>query len=243
MTNERTGQANSKVKQSFSIDKKTRRATFLANNQAALVHGGYSKNIPEELMGAVLSGDLSFELGILKGQLSNISILGEKAINGFSVQGDDASALHVALACADSTSRLIPQIQKVLESKLSNNEQVDDRAAKIRFRWLKKLRAGGCNALEVAYQFEINELGSLPDYVQRQLECELRTIEPELVPELYTRDELKQKLQAYWDETEVEATQIAKRKTAIDLEKKRINDQFFGSELDQDCTGADNGKS
>jgi hypothetical protein len=230
MTNERAGKANKKVNQSFSIDKKTRRATFLANNQAALVHGGYSKNIPAELMNSVLAGDLGFEYGMLKGQLANIALLSDKAIQSFSSQGDDASALHVALACADSTSRLIPQIQKVLESKLSNNDQVDDRAIKLRPYWLKKLRAGGCNALEVAYQFEVNELGSLPSYVQKQLENELRVVEPELVPELYTREELKQKLQDYWDKTEKEAELIVKRKAVIDLEKQRINEQFFGED-------------
>jgi hypothetical protein len=234
MTNERAGKANNKVNQSFSIDKKTRRATFLANNQAALIHGGYSKNIPEEMMNSVLSIDLSFELAVLKGQLCNIALLGDKAIQSFSDQGDAASALHIALACADSTSRLIPQIQKVLESELSSSEQVDDRVAKLQFRWLKKLRAGGCNALEVAYQFEVNELGSLPSYVQKKLEHELRTVEPELVPELYTREELKQKLQDYWDETETEDDLMVKRKTAINLEKQRINEQFFGE---------DNGKS
>jgi hypothetical protein len=234
MTNEQAEKANNKVNQSFSIDKKTRRATFLANNQAALIHGGYSKNIPEEMMNSVLAGDLGFELGMLKGQLSNIALLSDKAIKSFSSQGDDASALHVALACADSTSRLIPQIQKVLESELSNNDKVDDRALKFRFRWLKKLRAGGCNALEVAYQFEVNGLGNLPSYVQKQLENELRTVEPELVPELYTREELKQKLQDYWDKTETEAALMVKRKTAMDLEKQRINEQFFGE---------DNGKS
>jgi hypothetical protein len=234
MTNERADKANNKVNQSFSIDKKTRRATFLANNQAALIHGGYSKNIPEEMMNSVLAGDLGFELGMLQGQLSNIALLSDKAIKSFSSQGDDASALHVALACADSTSRLIPQIQKVLESELSNNDKVDDRVLKFRFRWLKKSRAGGCNALEVAYQFEVNELGSLPSYVQKQLENELRTVEPELVPELYTREESKQKLQDYWNKTETEAALMVKRKTAMDLEKQRINEQFFGE---------DNGKS
>jgi hypothetical protein len=235
MTNERAGKANKKVNQSFSIDKKTRRATFLANNQAALVHGGYSKNIPAELMNSVLAGDLGFEYGMLKGQLANIALLSDKAIQSFSSQGDDASALHVALACADSTSRLIPQIQKVLESKLSNNDQFDDRAIRLRSHWLKKLRAaGGCNALEVAYQFEVNELGSLPSYVQKQLENELRTVEPELVRELYSREELKQKLRDYWDETETESELMVKRKTAIDLEKQRINEEFFGE---------DNGKS
>jgi len=241
--NTKSEQAANKTKQNFSIDKKTRRATFLANNQAALVHGGYSKNIPEELMNSVLAGDLGFELGMLKGQLSNIALLGDKAIQSFSDQGDAASALHIALACADSTSRLIPQIQKTLESQLSNNEQADEGTVKMRLRWLKKLRAGGCNTLEVAYQFEINELGSLPNYVQKQLDNELRTIEPELIPELYTREELKTKLQAYWDEAEAEATQMAKRKTAIDLEKQRINEQFFGAELEQHAPGVDNGKN
>ena len=226
--NTKSEQAGNKKKQNFSIDKKTRRATFLANNQSALVHGGYSKNIPKELMNSVLAGDLGFELGMLKGQLSNIALLGSKAIQNFSEQGDAASALHIALACANSTSRLIPQIQKTLESQLSNNEQVDESTVKMRLRWLKRLRAGGCNTLEVAYQFEINELGNLPNYVQKQLENELRTIEPVLMPDLYTREELKKKLQEYWDETEVEVTEMARRKRSIDLEKQRINEQFFG---------------
>jgi hypothetical protein len=231
--NTKSGQAVNKAKQNFSIDKKTRRATFLANNQAALVHGGHSKNIPEEVMNSVLAGDLGFELGMLKGQLSNIALLGDKAIQSFSDQGDAASALQIALACADSTSRLIPQIQKALESQLSNNEQVDESTVKMRLRWLKKLRAGGCNPLEIAYQFEVNELGSLPSYVQKQLENELRVVEPELVPELYTREELKQKLQDYWDKTEKEAELIVKRKAVIDLQKQRTNEQFFGEDNGQ----------
>lgn len=216
----------------FSLDKKTRRATFLKNNKAALVHGGYSQKLPEELIASVLAGDLGFELGVLKGQLCNIASLGDRAVKSLSVQGDDVSALKVALACADSTSRLIPQIQKVLESELSNIGVIDERPLKARSRWLRKLRAGGCNVLEVAYQFEINELGSLPGYVQKQLESELKSIEPELIPELYTRQELTKKLQEYWDITEGEEAQMAQRKIAIDLEKERINKQFFGESND-----------
>jgi len=226
--NKQVNKIGSKDPLNFSIDKKTRRATFLKNNKAALVHGGYSQKISEELMVSVLAGDLGFELGVLKGQLCNIASLGDRAVKSLSEQGDDVSALKVALACADSTSRLIPQIQKVLESELSNIGEIDEMTLKARIRWLRKLRAGGCNVLEVAYQFEINELGSLPGYVQKQLESELKTIEPDLISELYTRQELTKKLQEYWDTTEAEPEEIAQRKEAIDLEKRRINNQFFG---------------
>lgn len=232
-----------KEKPFFSIDKKTRRATFLVNNQAALIHGGYSKNIPNELVESVLAGDLGFELGMLKGQLSNLALLGDKAVKYFSSQGDDVSALQVAISCSDCTSRLVPQINKLLESHISSGVNADDSLLKIRTRWLKKLRADGCSAVEVAYQFEVNELGDLPHYVQIQVDNELKNAEPELAPELYTREELNQKLQSYWDEVEDESEQLALRKNAITLEKQRINEQFFGAEAKPTEGGVSDGKS
>lgn len=230
-------------KRNFSIDKKTRRATFLANNQAALIHGGYSKNIPDELIESVLAGDLGFELGVLKGQLSNLALLGDKAVKYFTSQGDDVTALQVAISCSDCTSRLIPQISKLLESHLSIGGDVDNSVLKTRTRWLKKLRAGGCSAVEVAYQFEVNELGVLPHYVQIQVDGELKNAEPELAPELYTREELNQKLEDYWDEAESESELLASRKDAITLEKIRINEQFFGAEVLSTEDGDTDGKS
>lgn len=243
MKKKKTQLETKKGKPFYSIDKKTRRATFLANNQAALIHGGYSKNIPVELMDSVLNGDLGFELGVLKGQLANLALLGDRAVKYFSSQGDDVSALQIAISCSDCTSRLVPQINKLLESHLSSGEDVDNSVLKMRTRWLKKLRAGGCSPVEVAYQFEVNELGELPHYVQIQVDSELKNAEPELAPELYTREELNQKLQSYWDEVDGESEQLALRKHAIDLEKQRINEQFFGVEVKSKDTGGTNGES
>ncbi|MBL4828474.1 MAG: hypothetical protein JKY55_01055 [Aliivibrio sp.] len=217
----------------YSIDKTTRRATFLKNNKAALVHGGYSKKIPETLVSSILAGDLGFEIGMLKGQLSNIALLGEQAIDALTQQGESALALEVALSCADSTARLIPQIQKALESHLSVAEELDSSVTKTRTRWLKKLRAGDCDALEVAYQFEINDLGELPNYVHKQVDNALRAIEPELVPELYSREELSLRLQSYWQKTEGEEAAQQQRKLTINAEKQRINEQFFGAPIKQ----------
>ena len=36
----------------YILDLSTRRSSFQSNNKAALIHGGYSKSIPEELITA-----------------------------------------------------------------------------------------------------------------------------------------------------------------------------------------------
>lgn len=212
----------------YILDPKTRRAVFLKNNKAALVHGGYSKQLTDDLTDALLTNDLGYELGVLKGQLINLTSIGDKAISYFLSQGDSISALQMAISCAECSARLVPQINKLIELKpLDENRDV---ILKLRTRWLKKLRAGGCSASEVAYQFEVNDLGELPRYVQMQIENEIKNTEPELSPELYTREELEQKLSLYWAEVDSEQQEIEHRKKKILAEKDKFNAQYLGEQ-------------
>lgn len=212
----------------FKIDKDTRRSTFLKNNNAALTHGGFSKNLPVDLRSALLDSDLGFELGMLKGQLSNIATLGAQAIKELIEAGDSLSAAKLSLSCSDSATRLVPQIHKLINA--TSELDVDEGKTKGRNKWLRKFRAGGCNALEVAYQFETNQLGEVPEYIRKTIDSELRVIEPESIPDLHTREELNQKVLQYRDNLKLEADSRSKRKAEVDLEKKRINTQFFGGE-------------
>lgn len=212
----------------YILDPKTRRAVFLKNNKAALVHGGYSKQLTDDLTDALLTNDLGYELGVLKGQLINLTSIGDKAISYFLSQGDSISALQMAISCSECSARLVPQINKLIELKpLDENRDV---ILKLRTRWLKKLRAGGCSASEVAYQFEVNDLGELPRYVQMQIENEIKNTEPELSPELYTREELEQKLSLYWAEVDSEQQEIENRKKRILAEKDKFNAQYLGEQ-------------
>lgn len=214
----------------YFLDPETKRSCFKTNNKAALIHGGYSKQIPEEVLHAMLNNDLGFEIGILKGQLSNLATMGAEVVNELQQQGEKATALSVALSCADRASKIVPQIQKALESPLVINKEPDPKVLRTRNRWLKKLQAGGCLPSEVAYQFEVNNLGSLPEYLMKRLEIELKNIEPELEEELYSREELQKKLTEYWKEVDSEELTKLERKNTIHKEKQRINEQFFNSE-------------
>jgi hypothetical protein len=122
----------------YILDPVTRRAKFLKNNQATLIHGGFSKQIAPELLEAALDTDLAFETGLLKSQLTNLATLGTSIISKLIEDGDELSALQLALACADRTAKLVPQVQKLLESDLVNIKVPDIKQDKLKNRILKK---------------------------------------------------------------------------------------------------------
>ena len=206
----------------FTIDPVTRSARFLKNNKAALIHGGYSKKIDETLINSALDNDLALETGLLKGQLLNLATLGQSVISGLIAEGDEITALHLALACADRTSKLIPQIQKLLESDLLNIEVPDVNTEKVRKRILKKFQDNKCSALEVAYLYEVQNLGSLPHYIKQSVAIELSEQSKD-VEDTFTREELELRAQKYWKETQLEAQQRLDREKAVLLEKRKLS--------------------
>lgn len=211
----------------YELDPSTRRAQFKKNNQAALVHGGYSKHISTELLEAVAGNDLGFEVGVLKGQLTNLTIMGDQVIRDLQQEGENVAALQIALSCADRASKLVPQIQRVLESPLLLTEEQTEKKRRLKNRWLKRLHEGECSASEVAYQFEINGLGELPFYLVKTLEIELKNDTSDIQEELYSREQLQQMLSEYWDGTVAEEEVRRERAVAIHQEKQRINKRFF----------------
>ncbi|MCE0493113.1 hypothetical protein [Vibrio salinus] len=211
-----------------------RRARFIKNNKAALIHGGYSRDMPPEVKDAFLANDYSYEFAQLKNQVAQIAILGGSRIEELYEQGDVSSALAVSLACADRVSKLIPQIQKALESPLLADDELPPAKQKIKNRWLKKLQTGGCTALDVAYQFEVNDLGSLPTYVLKKLDFELKNTTVEIEDELFTRQDIDKMTEEYWNNIESERTKQEDRLKAIHLEKARINKKFFGDNEESD---------
>ncbi|WP_448247579.1 hypothetical protein [Thalassotalea agariperforans] len=215
----------------YTLDPKTRRARFLKNNSAAIVHGGYSKNISEDVLNAIKDTDLGYEVGVLKGQLSNIATMGMGVVADLIKVGEKAEALNIALSCADRSVKIVPQIQKAIESYITSKELLDDKKIKIKNRWLNSLRAGKCEPSEVAYQFEVQQLGELPSYVAQMLALELKNPNIELVEELYTRDEIKQKINEYWQEVELEPNLQDSRSKEIAIEKQKINQQLTSSKV------------
>lgn len=213
----------------YELDPKTKRSRFKQNNTAALTHGGYSKQISPDLLTAMIDNDLGFEVGILKGQLSNLAVMGEQLIQDLHQQGESATALSVALSCADRASKLVPQIQKALESPLVSNTELDPKKQRLKNRWLKRFHAGECSASDVAYQFEVNNLGQLPLYVMKKLEAEIKSAPSDIDDAQYSREELHQQLMEYWQETASEEQLRNEREQAIQREKKRISDRFFNS--------------
>jgi hypothetical protein len=211
----------------YVLNPSTRRSSFQNNNKAALIHGGYSKNIPAELMEAVLGNDLGYELGILKGQLSNISTLGMGIISELLEEGERSEALSVALSCADRSARLVPQIQRIVELNSIREEVPDSKVIKTRSKLLKKLNSGLLLPSEVAYQFEYQQLGELPDYVNQMLKIELKEKEPEVEVELYSREELQVKVSDYRLALEQEKESQVERKAEITAEKERVNAQVY----------------
>ncbi|MGS0692311.1 hypothetical protein [Shewanella sp. 30m-9] len=211
----------------YIIDPKTRRSQFQSNNRAALVHGGFSNKIPEELLGSILDNDLGFELGVLKGQLSNITLLGQEVITRLITEGEDSVALSVVLSCADRTAKLVPQIQKVLDSSLAKTGSVQ--LINSRNRWLNKLYKGKCSASDVAYQFEVHQLGELPDYVQRMLSIELSAQQTDTDHENLSREQIFEKLEDYKVTIAAEEEQIKLRQQAVSKEKQRINQHLFNN--------------
>lgn len=222
----------------YDIAPTSRRAQFKKNNQAALVHGGFSNHLGPELLAVITDNDLGFEVGVLKGQLSNLTMIGDFVIKELHQQGESVTALNVALSCADRASKLVPQIQRALESPLITGESLSQQKVKIKNRWLKKLQAGGCSAMEVAYQFEVNQLGSLPNYVVKKLEFELKNATVEIADELFSRQDINKMTEEYWNKVVSEPDEKEQRLKAIHIEKERVNNKFFtsdrGSENDSD---------
>lgn len=213
----------------YELDPITKRSQFKKNNNAALVHGGYANQVPTELLTAMMDNDLGFEIGVLKGQLSNLTLMGEQVIRELNQQGESATALSVALSCADRASKLVPQIQKALESPLLTKTELAPQKQRLKNRWLKRFHTGDCSANDIAYQFEINELGQLPLYVMKKLEMEIKSAPSDIVDAQYSREEIQQQLMEYWKETATEEQRRDEREKAIQQEKKRISDYFFNS--------------
>ncbi|EPR2983068.1 hypothetical protein [Vibrio parahaemolyticus] len=222
----------------YTLDPITSRATFKKNNKAALIHGGYSREINENLLEAILDNDLGFEVGVLKGQLTNIHTLGSELTQKLLLQGEEATALNVALSCADRASKLVPQIQKALESPLTADFELDAKKQRQKNRWLKRFHAGECSASDVAYQFEVNNLGQPPLYVMKKLEAEIKSAPSDIDDAQYSREELQQQLMEYWQETASEEQLRNEREQAIQREKKRISDRFFNSSNASDSNQA-----
>ncbi|ELH0894522.1 hypothetical protein Q9887_001399 [Vibrio fluvialis] len=213
----------------YELDPTTKRSRFKKNNNAALVHGGYSKQLSPELLAAVMDNDLGFEVGILKGQLSNLAVMGEQLIQELHQQGESATALNVALSCADRASKLVPQIQKALESPLVSNYELDPKKQRLKNRWLKRFHAHECSATDVAYQFELNNLGQPPLYIMKILDVEIKDTPSDIDDALYSREDIQKQLMEYWKESDSEEQNRNKREVAIQREKKRISEHFFNS--------------
>jgi hypothetical protein len=211
----------------YHLDHLTRRSRFIEHNKAAIVHGGYSTDISASIMDALLDNDLGFELGILKGQLTNLATMGRKVVNNLIAEGDETSALHVELSCIDRSIKLIPQIQKMLAAK--KDEPVTDckKISKARTRWLKQLYMGNCSPSDVAFQFEIHQLGQLPDYVQQMLSKELAMQQINAEHDNLSREDILAKLEDYKASIAMEKEQIKQREQSVSIEKQRINQQLF----------------
>lgn len=218
----------------YELDPTTKRSRFKKNNNAALIHGGYSKQLSPEFLAAVIDNDLGFEVGILKGQLSNLAVMGEQLIQELHQQGESATALSVALSCADRASKLVPQIQKALESPIVLDTEFDSKKRRLKNRWLKRFHTGDCSATDIAYQFEVNDLGQPPLYVMKKLEMEIKSSPSDIDDSQYSREEIQQQLMEYWKETASEELRRDERETAIQQEKKRISDHFFNSSNTRD---------
>lgn len=234
MKKERNIKSRAVLGKDYELDPITKRARFKKNNNAALVHGGYASQLPPELLSAMMENDLGFEVGILKGQLSNLTLMGDQLIKELHQQGESATALSVALSCADRASKLVPQIQKALESPLLTNTEQAPQKQRLKNRWLKRFHTGECSATDIAYQFEINELGQLPLYVMKKLEMEIKSTPSDIVDAQYSREEIQQQLMDYWKETASEDQRREEREKAIQHAKKRISEHFFNTSSTND---------
>ncbi|MGF1754889.1 hypothetical protein L4C33_14995 [Vibrio makurazakiensis] len=211
----------------YTLDPITSRATFKKNNKAALIHGGYSHDISDSILEAILDNDLGFEVGILKGQLTNIHTLGSQLTQTLLLQGEEATALSVLLSCADRSSKLVPQIQKLLKNSAAQHNSLNHKELAARKRWLKKLKDGVCLPSEVAYQFETQQLGEPPAYVQKMIDVELRSCDSEVEDELFSRTDLQQQLCEYWEATKKEAKNKQIRQKEVHDIKQQINREIF----------------
>ncbi|UML94181.1 hypothetical protein [Shewanella xiamenensis] len=213
----------------YIVDPATRRSKFIENNKAAMIHGGYSVEIPPSIVDALLDNDLGFELGILKGQLCNITIIGKRVINSLIAEGEETTALNVGLSCADRSVKIILQIQKLLESKLTKPLPDHEKTNRSRTRWLKQLYIGNCSPSDVAFQFEINQLGQLPDYVQQMLSKELAMQQINAEHDNLSREDILAKIEDYKASIAMEKEQIKQREQSVSIEKQRINQQLFAN--------------
>lgn len=225
--------------QDYELDPITKRSRFKKNNKAALIHGGYSKEMPPEVEEAFLANDYSYELALLKNQASQVALIGGRFVDQLMEQGDISSALSVSLSCADRMSKLIPQIQKALESPIVSGSEFDPKKRRLKNRWLKRFHNGDCSATDIAYQFEINDLGQPPLYVMKKLEVEIKSDPSDIDDAQYSREEIQQQLMEYWKETASEEQRRNEREEAIQQEKKRISDHFFNSSNTNDSNQAE----
>lgn len=211
----------------YTLDPITSRATFKKNNKAALIHGGYSHDISDRILEAILDNDLGFEVGILKGQLTNIHTIGGELTRDLISQGEEATALSVILSCADRSSKLVPQIQKLLLHSEAQYNALTHKEQAARKRWLKKLKDGVCLPSEVAYQFETQQLGEPPAYVHKMIDIELRSSDSKVEDELFSRTDLQQQLCEYWEATKKEAKNKQLRQEEVHDIKQKINKEIF----------------
>ena len=216
-----------KQNKNYYLDPVTSRATFIKNNKAAMTHGGYSRDIPQELIDAALENDFGYEVGVLKGQLTNLLTIGNELVDSLYNDGEKARALSVALSCADRASRLVPQIQKAIEGHTNSSSGLTAKQKSQRKRVLKKLADGNCTALDVAYQFATQELGELPSYVNTLLSLQLKTESGEQIEELISKEEIRRKLEEYWQEAGEDQVLSAQRKQQVDSIKTQINSELF----------------
>ncbi|MDB1124674.1 hypothetical protein [Vibrio algarum] len=218
----------------FLLDPETSRATFIRNNKAALTHGGYSLQVPETIMQAALDSDLGFEVGLLKGQLTNIATIGGDLMQELYEEGEKAQALAVSLSCADRAARIVPQLLKAVEHQQQNTKGLTTKQKNARKRILKKLQNNSLSALDVAYQFELNELGKLPQFVVDLLQLEIVTPNKEESDLGLDRQQINELLKEYQQTNQREALTIELRKNEVAKVKKRINNSIFSGEIQND---------
>ncbi len=214
----------------YVIDPITMRATFTRNNKAALTHGGHSVQVPEEIMQAALDTDLGFEVGLLKGQLANITTIGTELIHELYEDGEKAQALSVSLSCADRTARIVPQLVKALEQYTKATEGLTVKQKNARKRILKKLQNSDYTALEVAYLFELNELGDLPKFVVDLVQHEIKHLSNDEVDSGLSRHEIKELLNQYHDSQIQEVAIQATRENEVAQVKADIKQSMYSGE-------------
>lgn len=214
----------------YLLDPETSRATFLSNNKAALIHGGDAVQVPEKVLQAALDIDLGFEVGLLKGQLANIATIGKELVSELYEEGEKAQALSVSLSCADRTARIVPQLVKALEQHSKSTSGLTAKQKNMRRRILRKLQSNSCSALEVAYLFELNELGELPEFVAGLLQQEITRSNEEDFDAEMSREQINELLAQYKNSNQEETLELEIREKDIAEVKAKMNRSIFSDE-------------